>query len=228
MRAADVKPSRLEAAVIAMHTFVDEMPKKVNVGLVTFSSSPDVLARPTTDHAGVEDTLNYLTPDAATALSGGLEAATHLAVRTLAAKGVVHQQGSYLPAAIVLESDGAQNRGTLTPAQAARHTKAAGVRVYGVALGTPHGKITDDFGLTQTTIPVPPDPATVRTIARITGGKSYTARSADRLTDVYRTLGSSIGRKDEVREISSWFAAATAVLLVAGIGLARAWSGLLP
>ena len=99
--------------------------------------------------------------------------------------------------------------------------------MYGVALGTPHGTITDDFGLTQTTIPVPPDPATVRTIARITGGKAYTARTADRLGDVYKTLGSNIGRKDEVREITSWFAAATALLLVAGVGLARVWSGLL-
>jgi Ca-activated chloride channel homolog len=228
MRANDVRPSRLDAAVVAMHTFIDEMPKKVNVGLVTFSSSPDVLSRPTTDHETVSDTLNYLTPDAATALSAGLEAATRLAVNTLRARGVVHQEGTYLPAAIVLESDGAQNRGTLTPAEAARRTKAAGVRVYGVALGTPQGKITDDFGLTQTTIPVPPDPATVDTIARITGGKAYTARTADRVSEVYKTLGSSIGRKDEVREITSWFAAATAVFLLAGVGLARAWSGLLP
>ncbi len=158
MRAADVRPSRLEAAVTAMQTFLDEMPKKVNVGLVTFSSSPDVLTRPTTDHASVHDTLNYLTPDAATALSGGLETATRLVVRSLAAKGVRHEGNTYLPAAIVLESDGAQNRGTLTPAKAAREAKAAGIRVYGVALGTPHGTIMDDFGLTQTTIPVPPDP----------------------------------------------------------------------
>jgi Ca-activated chloride channel homolog len=228
MRAADVHPSRLDAAVTAMHTFLENVPKRVNVGLVTFSSTADVLTPPTNDHQTVDDVLNYLTPEAATALSGGLETATKLVVRSLRAKGVEHEPGSYLPAAIVLESDGSQNRGSETPADAARHAKAAGVRVYGVALGTPHGTIEDDFGLTRTTIPVPPDPQSVRTIAAITGGKAYTAQTSDRLSEVYKALGSNIGRKDEVREITSWFAAATAVLLGIGVGLSRVWSGLLP
>jgi Ca-activated chloride channel family protein len=228
MRAGDVRPSRLDAAVSAMHSFVDKLPKSVKVGLVTFSSSPDVLTPPTTDRETIHNVLTYLTPEAATALSGGLETATHLALRTLAANGVHHEPGSFLPAAIVLESDGAQNRGNVTPLTAARHAKAAGIRVYGVALGTPHGFIEDDFALVRTKIPVPPDPETVRMIARVTGGKSYTVRTSDRLGEVYDTLGSSIGRKDQVREISSWFAGAGALLLVAGIGFSRFWSGRLP
>ena len=46
---------------------------------------------------------------------------------------------TFLPAAIVLESDGAQNRGTATPEQAAEYAKQQGVRIYGVALGKPNG-----------------------------------------------------------------------------------------
>ena len=50
MRATDVKPSRLDAAVDAMRTFLDKLPKKFKVGLVAFSSTAEVLSarrRPT-------------------------------------------------------------------------------------------------------------------------------------------------------------------------------------
>src|SRR5262249_18359790 len=46
MRANDVEPSRLDAAVNAMRTFLLKVPKKVKVGLVAFSSSPEVLSDP--------------------------------------------------------------------------------------------------------------------------------------------------------------------------------------
>ena len=52
-----------------------------------------------------------------------------------------------LPAAIVLLSDGAQNRGPLQPLEAARNARAAGISVYTVALGTPKGVVTFGFGL---------------------------------------------------------------------------------
>jgi Ca-activated chloride channel family protein len=65
-------------------------------------------------------------------------------------------------------------------------------------------------------------------VSRISGGRSYTARNANRVTDVYKTLGSSLGRKTELREISSWFATAAAALLITAIALARHWSPPLP
>lgn len=228
MRATDVKPSRLEAAVDAMRTFLDKLPKKFKVGLVTFSSTADVLQAPTTDREAVVSGLGYLAPEAATALGDGVGMATRLAVRSLAQVGVRHEPGHFLPAAIVLESDGAQNRGILTPLRAAQIAKKEGVRIYGVALGTPHGKVQFGFGLYMSSIPVPPDPAAVRLISRITGGQSFTAQTADRLVNVYRDLGSSIGRRVELREITSWFAAAAAVLLLAAVGLSRLWSAPLP
>ena len=60
--------------------------------------------------------------------------------------GVVRKKGQDLPAAIVLLSDGAQNRGILQPQQAANAAHAAGIRVYAVSLGTPNGKVTFGFG----------------------------------------------------------------------------------
>jgi len=228
MRATDVKPSRLDAAVAAMQAFVHKLPKNVKIGLVAFSSTAEVLTKPTIDRQAIEDGLSYLSPEAGTALGDGLMVGSRLIVSSLNAVGVRHEAGKFLPAAIVLESDGAQNRGTATPQQAASYAKKHGIRIYGVALGTPNGKVVFGFGLYQNSIPVPPDPATVRYVSRATGGQSFDAQNAKNLISIYKTLGSSIGRKTELREISSWFAIAAAVCLIAAVGASRVWSSPLP
>jgi len=228
MRATDVKPSRLDAAVAAMQAFVHKLPKNVKIGLVAFSSTAEVLTKPTIDRQAIEDGLSYLSPEAGTALGDGLMVGSHLIISSLNAVGVHHEAGKFLPAAIVLESDGAQNRGTATPQQAASYAKKHGIRIYGVALGTPNGKVVFGFGLYQNSIPVPPDPATVRYVSRATGGQSFDAQNAKNLISIYKTLGSSIGRKTELREISSWFAIAAAVCLIAAVGASRVWSSPLP
>jgi len=228
MRANDVEPTRLDAAVSAMRTFLDKLPPQFKVGLVSFSSEPEVLSAPTRDRQLVREALGYLMPEAGTAIGDGLQVGVKLVQASLARAGVERKPGQPLPAAIVLMSDGAQNRGFLQPLQAARNAKAAGIKVYTVALGTPGGVVSFGFGLYINSIPVPPDPATMRLIANATGGSTYTARSAERLSDVYKSLGSSIGRKTESREITSWFAAAAAVFLLGALGTGRLVEGRLP
>ena len=68
----------------------------------------------------------------------------------------------------------------------------------------------------------------MKLLASSTGGQAFTANSANSLNVVYRTLGSSIGRHNTVREITSWFAILAAGLLVAAVGIARAWGASLP
>jgi Ca-activated chloride channel family protein len=228
MRARDVEPTRLDAASAAMRSFLDRLPKRFHVGLVEFSSVPDVLAEPTRDRQLVRDAITYLTPDAGTAIGDGLDIATRLAQSTLAQEGAKRAQDGKLPAAIVLLSDGAQNRGRLRPQDAAQKARTAGIRVYTVALGTQKGVVRFGFGPFGQTIPVPPDPATMRMIARTTGAKTYTANNAERLEAVYQQLGSSIGRRRETRDISSWFLAGAAALLAASVGTARFLTAPLP
>jgi len=96
--------------------------------------------------------------------------------------------------------------------------KKAGIRVYTIALGTPGGEVTFGFGLYQNRIPVPPDPPTMRAIAAATGGKMFDARTAKSASHIYTTLGSSIGRQEKNRVISSWFAAGAAGFLIAAVG----------
>jgi Ca-activated chloride channel homolog len=228
MRANDVEPTRLDAAVAAMNTFLDKLPKQFKVGLVAFSSDPEPLVQPTANRDELRQALQYLEPQSGTAIGDGLQTAVEMVKTSLARAGIVRKPGQHLPAAIVLLSDGAQNRGTLQPLQAAAHAKASGIPVDTIAFGTPNGEVNFGFGLYVNRIPVPPDPPTMRAIAKATDGKMFTAESATSASRIYKSLGSSLGRQKTSREIGSWFALAAAVLLIGAVGAGVAAESRLP
>jgi Ca-activated chloride channel family protein len=194
MRATDVRPTRLAATVAATRTLLARLPRRFEVGLVSFSSTAKVDQVPTLDRGLVLRALGLLSPEAGTGLGDGLTAAVNLTVASLAKDGIRRAPGNDLPAVIVLESDGAQNRGAVEPLAAARAAKAAGLRVDGIALGTHDGVVTFGFGAYTTHVPVPPDPQTVAAIARVTGGANFTATTAARLDAIYSGLAASIAR----------------------------------
>ena len=221
MRAADVKPSRLGAAQEAMTLFADKVPKQVKIGLVSFSTSPDVLVIPTTDRGILHEGIDLLTPEAGTAIGDGLGVAVQVAQSSLGSSK--RGPDGKVPAAIVLLSDGAQTRGALTPQQGAERARSAGIRVYTIALGTDHGTLSfpqfgGGFGFGGGgRFPVRPDPVTLAMIARVTDGKTYRAKSASSVKTVYKELGSSIIERHTTREISSWFVGGAALLLLASL-----------
>lgn len=233
MRASDVKPSRLGAAQRAMQKFVATVPKAVRVGLVSFSSGPNELVIPTTDRAILGEGIDLLEPEAGTAIGDGLALAVQVAAQAVGS--APRGRDGKRPAAIILLSDGAQTRGTLSPLQGADRARDAGVRVFTVALGTDHGSLGigpfggygfgGGFGRR---FPVRPDPVTLAAIARETGGKTYRAASAQRVNDVYKQLGSSIVSRHATREVSSWFAGLAALLLLGSLGAARLTGERLP
>lgn len=227
MAATDVRPQRIYAAVKAMHSLVDALPAGAQVGLVSFSDSVDVVTPPTRDHGAVHGGLDTLSPEGGTALGDAIEAAVRVVVTTLRAEGAQRQNGR-LPAAIVLESDGSQDRGTALPFQAAQFAAAAGVRIYGIALGTKRGFIDEGTGLLGRAIPVPPDPAVVAMLARVSGGHAYTAKTAAGVNRIYRDLGSTLGRRRRSHEITAWFDLVAALLVVAGAGALRFRSAPIP
>lgn len=238
MRAADVKPTRLGAAQNAMASFADRVPKGVKVGLVSFSSGPDLLVIPTTDRAILHEGIDLLSPEAGTAIGDGLQ----LAVQTVKAAVGDAPRGKdgKRPGAIVLLSDGAQTRGVLTPLDGAALARDAGIRVFTIALGTNNGTLDPSsfgfgFGNGQGAFlgrngrfPVRPDPVTLAAIARETDGKTYRAQSASKVQQIYKQLGASIAHKAAAREISSWFAGGAALLLLLSLGTARLTGERLP
>src|SRR5207248_3512602 len=72
MSARDVEPTRLDAAAAAMRDFLDRVPPSVNVGLVQFSLDPEVLEPATADRGLVRESLDYLFPEAGTAIGDAL------------------------------------------------------------------------------------------------------------------------------------------------------------
>lgn len=219
MAATDAPPNRLIAAKRAVRRFLDRVPRGVNVGLVAFSDTPTVLQAPTRDRAAVRAAIDGMSPSGGTATGDAVAAAVKLS--QTAAGG----DGRRPPAAVVLLSDGASTRG-LDPVAAARQARRLGVPVYTVAFGTARGTITvPRRGGGSETRPVPPDPRALALVASASGGRAFSASSAEGLDAVYERLGSQLGHKTEKREVTAAFAGGGLALLLTGAAMSLAWFG---
>jgi Ca-activated chloride channel family protein len=218
MSATDVDPSRLAAAQSAANTFLDRVPDKLLVGFVGFSSQTNTVVEPTLDHDQVRAALRSLRADGGTATGDALTAALD---RLEARRG---KDGKRAPAAVILLSDGKRTEGS-DPLGAAQRAERLGVPVSTVALGTSDGTV---LAPTGEAIAVPPDPATLQEISRVTGGTFTEAVDAGHLDGVYKKLGSKVGTKRVEREVTSSFAAAGLVLLLSGLATGLRWRGRLP
>ena len=235
MFARDVPPTRLGAAQEAVRRFLDKLPDGYRVGVVTFSSEPQVVAPLTLDRAVVRDAVDFLYPGRGTAIGDALARSVELAgsAAELGSDGdappVTPSDEPEKPVTVILLlSDGSQTEGLLQPFEGAQRAKRAGIPVYTVALGTPQGTVTfERFGLSRT-IPVPPDPVTLEQIAQDTDGEFYAAATGARLNEVYERLGSRIGRYDTEREVTDALLAAGAALLLGAGVLAGLWFPRLP
>jgi Ca-activated chloride channel homolog len=217
MAATDVHPSRLAAAQQAADTFISRLPSGVRVGAVAFSSAPDAAQGPETTHAAARAIIDGESPGGATATGDALQVALQL-LRGADAK--------HPPSAIVLLSDGSANAGA-DPLSVARTSGRDHIPIYTVALGTPDGVLQtpDPF---EPSVPVPPDPALMRQIAKASGGRTFNAQSAGELSSIYTKLGSRLASTTRKSDITALFAAGGLVLvLVAAAGSARL-SGRLP
>ena len=219
MTASDVKPTRLAAAKQAAKRFVDSVPKRVNVGVMAFNGTPQVLQSPTRNRDDVSTAVDAMTPSGGTATGDAITTATRL-LGTARGPG-----GRRVPAAIVLLSDGKSTSGA-DPVTAARAAGKLKIPVYTVALGTAHGTITVPRrgGGTQTQ-QVPPDPSSLAQIANASGGRSFTAQTATGLKQVYEKLGSQLSHRNQKRQVTSAVAGGGLALLLVGMAMSLNWFG---
>ena len=240
MNATDVQPTRLASAQRAAASFVQRLPEKFRVGIVSFASTAQTLSRPTADRPTVYEAIESLHAEGATAMGDGIERAldvkrppgspsTGSTVRP--APNPQGQQGSGedAPLVILLLSDGANTQGRAQPMEAAADAKALGVPVFTIALGTDQGMVDvpDETGNLRR-IPVPPDKLTLQRIAETTGARFFAAPSSRDLKDIYRELGSKIGFVKEKQEITVVFAATGLLFLVAGATMSLVWFSRFP
>jgi Ca-activated chloride channel family protein len=264
MHAVDVQPTRLTAAQQALHTFLDEVPSRLKVGLVLFAGEAEVAAPPTTDHDLVSsaiDEANFFNGFGGTAIGDAIALAVRVGVKSSGTSlsgqttmSAGRQLAAYVAApktsslvSILFLSDGHQNRGVLQPLAGAAQARKAGVPVYTVALGTTGSTHLDPaygfgggaggggfpgggggFGGFTGANSLAPDPKTLGAIARATGGEFFRARTAGALEDAYKSLGSKLGHKRGMREVTDLFALGAGLLLVLAAALAAFWAPRLP
>lgn len=208
MSADDVEPSRLTAAQDAARKFAERVPRQYKLGLVAFSDTATSLVAPTTNREEFNAALDTLRANGATAIGEAIFASLD-AIRSTQ-PGVEKLRS----ARILLLSDGENTTGRL-PQQAAEAAVAANVPVATVALGTPDGILPNGR-------PVPPNPQALKALAESTGAASYESRDADSLSAVYEKLGSLIGTRNVLDEVTGWPAGiATLLLVLSGVAAWR-------
>ena len=217
MAATDVQPTRLAAAERAASTFIDQLPAKARVGAIAFSSAPNAVQSPVTDHNAARGVIKAQSAGGGTATGDALALALQL----------LHGGTSHHPpSAIVLLSDGSANAG-IDVSTVAREAKRDKIPIDTVALGTPNGTLPNPDPLGPP-VSVPPDPQLMAQIAQLSGGRTFNAQSADELSSIYRRLGQQLGTVSRKREVTAEFAVGGLVLLLLGAAGSARWSGRLP
>jgi Ca-activated chloride channel homolog len=217
MQATDIEPDRFQAMQKAAKEFVDVLPERINLGLVSFAGTATTLVPPTTDRVQVESAIDNL--DLAEATAIGEAVFTSLTAIENFQSSLSGDDAEEAPARIVLLSDGATTVGR-EDTQAIDAARAAGVPVSTIAFGTDYGTL----DLDGETVPVPVDRAALEEIADGTGGSYSEAASASELEEVYADLGSQIGYTTEPQDVSYWFVRFGVLFALIGAGLSLLWT----
>ena len=221
MEADDITPTRIEAVKTAATSFVNQLPAKINLGIVSFDGNARLMVAPTTDRNKAKKAIGSLDLHEGTAIGEAIFTSIDAIKQTV----TVDDSGQKIPARIVLMSDGKTTVGRSND-DATTAAKKAHIPISTIAFGTDHGVIT--VPESPDPIPVPVDKEALQSIASETGGSFFTAASAKELQQVYTDIGSSIGFDLEPREITTWFVGAALLALLATAGMSLAWFSRLP
>jgi Ca-activated chloride channel family protein len=280
MRAADVKPSRIEASQKAAKEYIKEQPKDVVIGMVAFAGVAFLIQTPTTDRQALDTAIDHFELQRGTAVGNGILVsmqslfpqesfpissfnnggyggggggggyggyggysrfgrtsgncgrtddsgqanygrALGQAGGAPAKKHVPVEPGTYKNAVIIVMTDGQTNSGC-DPIEAARLASEYGVRVYTIGFGTSRG---DGVSFGGFSARVQLDEDSLKKIADLTKGKYFHAASAEDLKAVYSLLTKQLVMEVKEMEISSFFAAAAALLMSVAAGLSVLWFG---
>jgi len=246
MRVTDVKPTRLAAAQEAAKAFLRDLPRDIDVGLVTFAGSAQVVQPATMDRASLVSAIDAFQMQLGTAVGNAIvlclaelfpDHGIDLGDMTFGpaqksrrrddkAKAPPKQitpvtPGSYDSAAIILLSDGRRTTGIDT-LEAAKMAADRGVRIYVVGLGVVDGEASGTDGMP---IYLRLDEPTLREVARMTGGEYHHAGTAEKLRSVYQDLGSRLQMQTRETELAPLLALLAAALVLAAATLSMSWFG---
>jgi Ca-activated chloride channel homolog len=231
MAADDAQPTRIRAARKLAIEFLNELPSKYRVAVVTFANKVHLAVPPTFDRKAVLAGLpKKVTPRAGTAIGDGINEAVAVVVAAAEQSG----RGQLTrPGSVLVFSDGAQTAGGTSLRQAAVAALVDYIPVDTIAVGTHKGIVTQPFELngveTSTQIPVPVDPAGLRFVSQQTGGTffqaSTVAGSPGSLAKVYANLHSYAASGQRKHALTDLSAGLALLSIVAAIGLSGLWFG---
>jgi Ca-activated chloride channel family protein len=239
MAADDLKPTRMEAAKAAATEFVKQQPSNILIGVVAFSDGGISIQAPTSDKAQTLETIYRLVPRRGTSLGNGILVSLNTIVVSAGDPPFLNAtnpsaptsgtsdsalQGWYPSAVIVLLSDGENNQNP-DPAAAADLAADLGVRIYTIGIGSTQGATLEVDGFTVFS---QLDEGLLRSVSENTGGQYYKATDEADLARIYRDLEPKLALKTETIEVTSLFAGAGILLLLAAGALSLLWFGRVP
>lgn len=251
MCSTDIFPNRLESAKAAALEFVKSQNADTQIGVVVFAGFAVIVQPPTTDRALLETTISTITTARRTAIGEGilmsLEAISEFDDSVVSPYSGIEvapvPQGEYVPAIVVLLTDGVSTTG-LDPLEAAQMATDRGVRVYTIGFGTtnndspmncnPYASYSDPIdpffgggggggGQFRREI----DEATLKQVADMTGGEYYLAESSEQLQDVFDSLPTQLFTVTETTEVGVFFIIIAALFVFFAILLSLFWNPLL-
>jgi Ca-activated chloride channel homolog len=250
MRADDLKPSRFEASKAAARAFIEKQSPTTRIGIVSFAGGASLVQPPTIDHDLLFTALDRLNTQRSTAIGAGILTSLDAIAEALnldlpSTSGMIPSvqsprgapaaptaqpmpKGTYAPAIMVLLTDGQNTTGPL-PVDAAKIAVDRGVRIYTVGVGTVAGAtIGGGFGGGGGFFRATLDEVTLRQVAKMTDAKYFYAANESDLTDIYRSLDSSLIIKPQQFEVTGYVTMIGAAFLMLG-GLASLfWFSRLP
>jgi Ca-activated chloride channel family protein len=236
MSATDILPTRIEAAKAAARDFVERQPGNVEIGVVAFSDGGISVQTPTKDQETILAAIERLTPQRGTSVGSGILASLDAIALdrgeipvtgdglTPAPTPIPVPYGTYIPAAIVLLTDG-ENTTEPDPIAAAQIAAGQGVRVYTIGVGSAVGTtltVNDFTVFTQLNEPM------LQQIASLTDGMYFNAQSEEDLREIYENLDVQVVIKPENTEITSVFTGISILLMLLGGVFSLVWFSRLP
>ncbi len=231
MYAADLKPSRIDAArAVASKFIVDRTNDRMGIVLFAGESfSPIPLTMDKGSLLNIMGKFNTYekqvlngTIDDGTAIGNGLATAINRLKDSDAASKV-----------IILLTDGVNNRGQIAPLTAAEIATTLGIKVYTIGVGTmgtaPYPVI-DQWGeVYYQNIPVEIDEETLRQIATMTQGEYFRATDEHKLSEIYDRINKLERTEIEITEFTLYnelygkYLLWAIVLLIAEFLMRRLW-----